>query len=218
MPTGPLILASRSPQRLACLRQLLPGEPIEVIPPSSADEPGVDDCGDWPAIERRLAEIARSKADDVRRQIADRPDAQAATVIAADTVIIAPDPRQGGRLTTLGQPPDIHWQDTVRQWFRELLLDQTHTAATALCVDPSDGPRRECVVRTEVTFGPADERLIEWYIGTGEPRGKAGGYGIQGAGEVFVREVRGSLSNVVGLPQRELLDVLCGRDHGLAAE
>ena len=52
------------------------------------------------------------------------------------------------------------------------------------------------------------ERHLEWYIGTEEPRGKAGGYAIQGAASIFVSKVAGSLSNVVGLPLECLLEIL----------
>jgi septum formation protein len=50
---------------------------------------------------------------------------------------------------------------------------------------------------------PEDPELLKWYLTTGEPLGKAGGYGIQGAADVFVQKVEGSLSNVIGLPLRE---------------
>ena len=50
--------------------------------------------------------------------------------------------------------------------------------------------------------------LVDWYIRTDEPRGKAGGYAIQGAGSVFVRSIDGSLSNVVGLPLNETIEIL----------
>jgi septum formation protein len=51
------------------------------------------------------------------------------------------------------------------------------------------------------------ENHLEWYIGTEEPRGKAGGYAIQGAGSLFISQVTGSLSNVIGLPLEALLEV-----------
>ena len=62
-------------------------------------------------------------------------------------------------------------------------------------------------MKSEVTFRADSERWIDWYLATGEPKGKAGGYAIQGAGSIFVARVEGSLSNVVGLPLRELWEI-----------
>ena len=63
------------------------------------------------------------------------------------------------------------------------------------------------MVSTEVSFIDDVESRLEWYIETEEPRGKAGGYAIQGAGSIFISRVAGSLSNVIGLPLEALLDV-----------
>jgi septum formation protein len=210
-----LVLGSRSPRRHELLQQLFPGDSveIEVLPPRRADEPGFDGLERRDEIEGRLRHIARMKLDDVLDQLRGRlpaaEDRAAWRVVVADTIIAVPRQDSAGRFLVLGQPSEVHWQDVVRGWFREYLFGRTHTAATALIVAAADGSfDAGVVVRTEVTFCEADEELLEWYIGTGEPRGKAGGYGIQGAGGVFVREVRGSISNVVGMPQRELLELL----------
>jgi septum formation protein len=64
-----------------------------------------------------------------------------------------------------------------------------------------------------VTFGADGQPFLEWYLATGEPRGKAGGYALQGAGSLFVERVNGSPSNVVGLPLRETWEVL--REAGM---
>ena len=63
---------------------------------------------------------------------------------------------------------------------------------------------------------PDVEPWLEWYLSTGESLGKAGGYALQGAGSLFIEEVRGSLSNVIGLPVRELAELLqeCEIDVG----
>jgi septum formation protein len=68
-------------------------------------------------------------------------------------------------------------------------------------------PERTALAATEVVFRPLDEGLIDWYVATGEWRGRAGGYAIQGAGAALVREVRGDYENVVGLPLATLLDL-----------
>ena len=66
----------------------------------------------------------------------------------------------------------------------------------------------ERIVRSSVTFYDDIERRLDWYLATGEPRGKAGGYAVQGAASIFISRIEGSLSNVIGLPLRELFDVL----------
>jgi septum formation protein len=63
------------------------------------------------------------------------------------------------------------------------------------------------VVTTEVAFREASGALLDWYVATGEWRGRAGGYAIQGAGAVLVESVRGDYLNIVGLPLATLLDL-----------
>jgi septum formation protein len=70
-----------------------------------------------------------------------------------------------------------------------------------------EGEERTALGATEVVFRTLHDGLIDWYIGTGEWRGRAGGYAIQGAGAALVREVRGDYENVVGLPLATLLDL-----------
>ena len=207
------ILASRSPRRLELLRRLSPADRILVRPPRSSEEAGFDDCRTEEEIERRLLEIARAKSDDVLAQVREEGvaagDSVHTVVIAADTTIIASD--QEGRPVVLGQPPEgPEWAETVRQWFREYYFGRTHRAATALCLTTLAGRRLERGVTTDVTFRADGERWLEWYLATEEPRGKAGGYAIQGLGEIFVARVDGSLSNVVGLPLWDLMEMLQG--------
>jgi septum formation protein len=208
--SGLIVLGSRSPRRLELLRCVVPAERIVVLPPQDHAEAGFDGLQTRAGIESRLAEIARAKSDNVRAQL-ERGTAglirgNVAAVVTADTVIIATDSQ--GQPVVLGQPPDDDWAETVRSWFHEYLLGRTHLAATAVCVWAHGGRTRARIVTTEVTFHAAPPERVEWYLATGEPRGKAGGYAIQGAGSVFVARVEGSLSNVVGLPLGELLELL----------
>jgi septum formation protein len=203
-----IILASRSPRRRELLRLLVPDESIVVIPPRVAREAGFSGLRDLSAIERRLVEIARAKAEAVRAQVSPRPDT---LIVAADTIIVADDPQ--GQSHALGQPPDDEtWPVVVRQWFRDYYAGRPHRAITALCVI-ADGRRIDRCVTTEVTFTADVVRYLDWYISTGEPRGKAGGYAIQGAGSVFVTSVHGSISNVIGLPLEALLEVFGESDE-----
>jgi septum formation protein len=214
-----IILGSRSPQRKELLGLLVPASSIIVRPPTSQAEPGFDDVHDWSGIEQRLREIVRLKLDDVRRQCAADGSRPNDIVLCADTVIVASG--EEGRLVVLGQPPeDDNWQAVVREWFRRYYRGRTHWAVTAVGVVPvatagasaarcaPATPPREVIVKSAVTFGEFDDSLLEWYLSTGESRGKAGGYALQGAASIFVTRIEGSPSNVVGLPLLETRELL----------
>jgi septum formation protein len=213
------ILGSRSPRRLELLQQIVAAGDIEVVPPRSPNEADFDNLHDWPAIESRLVQIARAKCDDVLDQLAGNTHEPGRVVVAADTVVVV---GAGPHiLRVLGQPPDdSSWPTVVRRWFLEDYAGKTHTVATALCVAPTDafsGPASSprsgdnvvCrVVTSTVAFHAHVDRWLDWYLATGEPRGKAGGYAVQGAGSIFVSRVEGSVSNVIGLPLEALLEII----------
>jgi septum formation protein len=73
--------------------------------------------------------------------------------------------------------------------------------------DRSQGGQRTALARTAVTFRALDEELLDWSLQSGEWRGRAGGYAIQGAGAALVRKIEGDYENVVGLPLASLLDI-----------
>lgn len=201
------ILGSQSPRRRELLGLIVPPEKIQVVP-SRVAEARFEGLADLAGIETRLRDIARRKGADVWDQVRGEGSSENAVesvVIAADTIIVVEDPRNGFRV--LGQPPaDETWKEVVRTWFRRYYSGRTHRAMTVLCVSTSSGRVIERLAVSEVTFIADVEHQLEWYVTTGESRGKAGGYAIQGAGSVFVEEVRGSLSNVVGLPLEDLLE------------
>lgn len=221
------VLGSRSPRRLGLLRSIVGAAAIDVAPPASTDEAGFEGLTDWASIEGRLREIVRAKEADVLRQLASAvengamrgddaiadgsgsgcaPGSLRTVVVSADTTIVAS--RDDEELVVLGQPPESgDWKTTVREWFREFYFGRTHVAATAVRLAIPGGESRERVVMSRVSFHADGERWLDWYLETGEPRGKAGGYAIQGAGSVFVSRVEGSVSNVVGLPLREVLQM-----------
>ncbi len=201
------MLGSRSPRRLELLQQIVPPDAIEVVPPLSSDEAGFDGLNEWPQIEGRLLEIARAKCADVLDQLSARPADPRRIVITADTIVVVRG--KDGRLAVLGQPPEeASWREVVRRWFLDYYAGQTHEVATAFCVAKAGMPRVERIVRSAVTFHDNVTRQLDWYLATGEPRGKAGGYAVQGAGGIFISRIDGSLSNVIGLPLRELVEVL----------
>jgi septum formation protein len=197
-----VILGSQSPQRLELLSRLLPTEAIRVIPPLDGDESNFHHCSTMEAIDARLLEIVRTKTADVRLQ------ATQGVVLTADTVIVGFDARDCPQV--LGKPPEESpaFEETVRNWFRDYYRERPHLAKTAVMLSVPGRDSAERIVTTEVRFEVVSLANIEWYIATGEPRGKAGGYAIQGAGSLFVSEVHGSLSNVVGLPLRETREML----------
>ena len=204
------VLGSRSPRRLELLQTIVPVESIFVLPPRSTEESGFEDLHDFSAIQMRMREITRSKCEDVLNQVRElerkRDDSADPVVITADTTIIVTE--KDGRLSVLGQPPDDqNWKEIVKYWFREYYAGKTHRAVTALCVETQTGRPIERVVTSDVTFHSDVDRRLDWYLETGEPLGKAGGYAIQGAGSIFVSRVEGSLSNVIGLPLEELMEI-----------
>lgn len=205
------ILASRSPRRLELLQQVVHPVLIEVRPPAISEEAGFDDCTDVAMIRQRLLEIARHKAEQVRtalnEQEADLHERPRTLLISADTTVVVTD-HHSGEPVVLGQPPETdEWREVVTDWFMHHYAGRTHLTITAVFVTTPDGRSAEQVVETKVTIRRDVERWLNWYLLTGEPRGKAGGYAIQGAGSVFVERVEGSLSNVVGLPLEALLEL-----------
>ena len=187
---------------------VVPADRIVVVPPPDANEAGFEGLHDLGAIEGRLAQIARTKSDDVVGQLASSEQltfpGERQVVIAADTTIVAAG--DDCKLHVLGQPPeDDTWKAVVRTWFRDYYAGRTHWALTVLCVRISGGRTSERLEKSEVTFITEVEKHLEWYIETEEPRGKAGGYAIQGAASIFVSQVTGSLTNVIGLPLEALL-------------
>ena len=100
-----------------------------------------------------------------------------------------------------GKPRDEdHARDTLRA-----LAGRTHEVVSGVAVGPE---MRTAVAVTEVVFRELDDAWLDWYVQTGEWRGRAGGYAIQGRGAALVREIRGDYLNVVGLPVPALLDLL----------
>lgn len=192
---GPaLILASGSPQRRAILEQL--GVRFEVVVPD------VDELTEGPAVEVVL-ENAHRKAAAVARA----PGAAAtagtgagggmvAPVLGVDTVVAL-----GGEV--FGKPRDAaHAAALLAR-----LAGRDHTVHSGVCV--IDAQRtRTAAARTEVRFRALGPEQIDAYVATGEWRGRAGGYAIQGIGAALVEAITGDYLNVVGLPVATLLDLM----------
>ena len=137
--------------------------------------------------------IACMKADDVGQRVKGR-----ALIIAADTIVVL-----GNRI--IGKPSGRKDAEKILG----LLSGKTHRVITGVCIlKIPEHSRVTFSVTTEVTMLRMSDRDIRWYIKTGEPLDKAGAYGIQGIGGVFVKKIQGSYTNVVGLPLPELLMAL----------
>lgn len=199
---GKIVLGSRSPQRLHLLEQLVPRDRIVVLPPFDSNEDGFQNLHTRDAILERLTSIARIKCQKVLNQIGN--SSFDGLVTADTTVIVGAEPT----LLVLGKPDGLDWQASVREWFISFYSDSTHEVVTACCCLFSDGSRVEFSESTTVRFKTVDKTLLDWYISSAEPLGKAGGYGIQTAGSLFIDSIAGSLSNVIGLPLEKLWKVL----------
>ncbi len=201
-----IILGSQSPQRKALLQTLFAPERITICPPLHSGEAGFEGITDRTAIEKQLVEIAATKCQDVFNQ---QVENDWAAIVTADTVVIIDD---SGMSRVLGKPDGVGWQATVREWFLNFYSAAKHDVVTAVQFQFPDGTQQSILVSTQVRFHKVNLELLEWYIQTEEPLGKAGGYGIQSAGSLFVESFSGSLSNVIGFPLERVWEILKERE------
>ncbi len=185
-PSRPLVLASSSPRRRELLRDA--GFEFRVLAPD------VDESvrrGEGPGA------TARRLADEKARAIAARVDA-ASCVLAADTVVVI-----DGEL--LGKPQDE--SEAVAMLLR--LAGREHRVLTGIALAvPALGRSELRLEESVVRMAPVSAEQARAYAATGEPLDKAGAYALQGEGGRFVLEVRGSRSNVIGLPLETVLPLL----------
>ncbi len=183
--TPRLFLASSSPRRLALLAQ------IGVIPDEILS-PDIDETPKRDEQPRPLAQrLARAKAAAVARP--------GAFVLAADTVVA-----RGRRVL-----PKAETEAEARVCL-DLLSGRRHRVLTCVVLTAPNGRRTERVVESAVGFARLPEPQIRAYIASGEWRGKAGGYAVQGRAAAFTRFLSGSFSGVVGLPLFETAQLLRG--------
>jgi len=184
-----VVLASASARRQELLKRLV--EEYQVIV-SDFDESSIqfnNDCGSY------VMELARGKALSVARGLN-----SASLVIGCDTIVA-----YGG--SVLGKPLDR--EDAFSML--KMLSGKKHQVYSGIAlVNRSSGQMMSDYVMTEVKFDQMSEDEIRDYIATGEPMDKAGAYGIQGHGGVFVEEIHGCYYNVVGLPLNKLKNMIKG--------
>ena len=185
MANPDIYLASNSPRRRELLAQI--GVRFGVIAVDLYEQPLL---GETP--EDYVLRVALEKAVAGRALIG---SAYPAPVLAADTAVVIDD-------RILGKPKDR--ADAAAMMRR--LSGRTHRVMSAVCL--TNERQRQVLSVSEVSFRAVSERETQAYWDTGEPADKAGGYGIQGRGALFVRELRGSYSGVVGLPLYETAQLL----------
>ena len=201
-----MILASQSPRRRELLSEA--GFELEILP-ADIDETRRDGESPVELVER----LASEKAEAARTALDHAP--ADGLLVAADTIVW-----MGSE--ALGKPAD---KTDAARMLREL-SGRTHHVSTGVCAmrlsgDASALATATFVETTDVTFWDLTEAEILAYVATGEPMDKAGAYGIQGAGRVLVRGIRGDYANVVGLPVSRLLreiGSLSGSDRDYVAD
>jgi len=178
----PLILASGSPRRKEILNQMNLPHTVDV---SDADESYIS------SPEEMVLELSKRKAEAVSIK---HPDS---LILAADTLVFGQ--------TVLGKPNNAeHAKEMLRQ-----LSDNWHSVYTGITlINTANGKMLSRAEMTRVHFVNLSEQDIDAYVTTNEPLDKAGAYGIQGIGGMFVDRIEGSYSNVVGLPMALLRSML----------
>ncbi len=179
-----IVLASSSPRRSALLQQI---GVVHRVVPAQIDERRLE----GESIEACVCRLAERKARQVQRSTT-----AAEPVLGADTAVVLDE-------QMLGKPADR----AAGLAMLERLSGRTHIVLSAVTV--AAGPAiHSALSRTEVRFRALTLAEREAYWSSGEPRDKAGGYAIQGFGAVFVEELRGSYSGVMGLPLFETARLL----------
>ena len=177
-PVLPLILASGPPRR----RELLDLMGLTY----TVETPDVDESFSGRPSET-VMEISRRKAAAVAARHSD------SIIIAADTLVFADG--------ALGKP---HTPERAKEMLRSLAGNWHHVYTGITVINTRSGRVLRNVDKTRVHLVPMTEQEIDAYVATGEPLDKAGAYGIQGMGGMFVDRIDGSYSNVVGLPMSML--------------
>jgi len=183
--TGRVILASASPRRIELLQQL--GLRFEIVT-SGVDE----DFRGGESPREHVLRLAGAKAGAVSRL---QPDAW---VLGADTIVVI----DGEILGKPGSPAEA--VAMMRK-----LSGREHRVFTGFSVLSAErGAAASEAVESSVIFRKLGEDEAAWYAATEEPYDKAGAYAVQGLGAFFIREIRGSYTNVMGLPLCEVVDVM----------
>lgn len=199
-----IYLASKSPRRRELLRQI--GVQFDVLTFRGGERGEDADVDETPlpgeSVERYVERLALTKAEAGMRRIVWRKLPRQ-PVLAADTTL-----ELDGEI--IGKPVDA---DDARNILQRL-SGRTHRVLTSIAI--SDGNRiRSRISDSTVRFRALTEKDIRHYVASGEPMDKAGAYGIQGRAAVFIEEIRGSYSGIMGLPLFEAAELLEVFDYPL---
>jgi len=190
------VLASGSPRRLQLLAQI-GVEPDRLLPVS------IDETPKKSELPRNLSKrLARQKAEAAIITASQDTDLTTALILTADTVVGV------GRRSL----PKSELIDEAAGCLRQL-SGRSHRVYTTLCLVNAKRQIRQRLVETRVRFKRLSREDIDSYLASGEWRGKAGGYAIQGFAGAFVVKLNGSYSNVVGLPLFETMGLLVGEGY-----
>lgn len=191
-----LVLASGSPRRLALLNQA--GIEPDALLPAEIDE--LPEKGELP---RALAtRLARAKAEAALHAVRLDEELRGAFILAADTVVAV-----GRRVM-----PKAAMLDEAAACLR-LLSGRNHRVYSGVCLVTPKESFRQRLVETRVRFKRLSKEELEAYLASGEWRGMAGGYAVQGLAGALVIKIVGSYTNVVGLPLQESLALLSGEGY-----
>jgi septum formation protein len=195
-----LVLASGSPRRIELLQQA--GiEPDRIMPAGIDETPA---RGEHP---RSLAKrLSRTKAERAAASFASEAGGRTGFVLAADTVVAV-----GRRVL-----PKAELAEEASNCLR-LLSGRSHRVFTGICLVAPSGKVRQRLVETRVRFKRLTREEISLYIASGEWRGKAGAYAIQGLAGSLVVKLVGSYTNVVGLPLYETVSLLAAEGYEVHA-
>jgi septum formation protein len=191
-----LVLGSASPRRLALLAQI--GVKPDAVLPAEIDETPHRREGPRGLAERLAGEKALASAAIASR----RADLSPCLTLAADTVV-------GVGLRILPKCETRGEAETCL----DLLSGRGHRVFTGLALVTASGAVRRRLVETRLRFKRLSLNEVEAYLMSGEWRGKAGGYAVQGLAGAFVERLVGSYSNVVGLPLAETAALLAGQGY-----
>ncbi|MCV0380532.1 Maf-like protein [Nitratireductor sp.] len=191
-----LVLASGSPRRVELLQQA--GIEPDRLAPADIDETPLK--SEHPrSLARRLA---LGKAEKAHERLTQNGEAEGHYLLAADTVVSV-----GRRIL-----PKAEMVDEASNCL-QLLSGRAHRVYTGLCLITPSGKVRQRIVETRVRFKRLSHEELESYLASGEWRGKAGGYAIQGLAGTFVVKLVGSYTNVVGLPLYETVNLLVAEGY-----
>lgn len=189
----PLVLASASPRRIELLAQI-------GIEPAFLQPADINETPQRLEHPRSLAKrLSFQKAEKAKEKLQNDAEYKSAFILAADTVVGV-----GRQILPKAESEDVAL-DCLR-----LLSGRAHKVFTGVCLITPKGSVRQTLVESRVRFDRLSRRQMDAYISSGEWRGKAGGYAIQGLAGSFIVKLVGSYSNIVGLPLHETQALLEG--------